>query len=221
LGIPADTLGFVSVTQSLHGHTKMTTDLPEKAGIGVRLRAERERLGLGQLDLSEAGGVNRNTQGAYEKGERAPDASYLAAAARLGVDVLFVVTGVRAQMADLSPEQSRLLDYFSAADDDAQRAAMLVLEALARLEPGSRQPQPPTPAPPQRNWEVRPDFDLALWRSVALSLPGSANAGNAALTPQQWLDVVNDVYESAKNDKTARAEAERGARSALARAQKK
>lgn len=76
--------------------------------------------------------------------------------------MLYVVTGVRTQVADLSPVQSRLLDYFSAADDDAQRAALLVLEALARLEPGNRQPQPPAPPSPQRNWEVRPDIDQAI-----------------------------------------------------------
>lgn len=192
----------------------MTTPAEEKTNVGARLKAERERLGLGQLDLAEPAGVTRNTQWAYEKGERAPDAWYLACAARLGVDVLYVVTGVRSEVADLSPEQSQLLDYFRAADDDAQRAAMLVLEALARLEPGGRQPQPPMPAPQQRNWEVRPDIDLALWRSVALNLPGSVNAGGVSMTPKQWLDVVNSVYESAKSDKIARAEA-------LARAQKK
>lgn len=195
-----------------------TTD----AEIGGRLKKERERVGMTVLSFAEATGVSKSTQIKYEAGETSPAASYLVRALRLGVDVMFVMTGAQASpSAGLTAEQSRVLDYFGAADDDARCAAMLVLEALARLEPESRQPPPPMPAPPPRNWEVRPDIDLALWRSVALSLPGSANAGGVSLTPQQWLEVVNDVYERAKSDKTARAVAERGARSAVARAQKK
>ena len=191
------------------------------AEIGGRLKKERERVGLTVVAFAEATGVSKSTQIKYEAGETSPAASYLVRALRLGVDVMFVMTGAQVSpSAGLTAEQSRLLDYFGAADDEAQRAAMMVLEALARLEPGSRQ-APATAAPPQRNWEVRSDIDLALWRTVALSLPSSVNAANVSMTPQQWLGVVNSVYESAKNDKAARDAAERGARSALTRAQQK
>jgi len=63
--------------------------------IGERLRAERERLRLNQSDFAEAAGTTRKSQFNYETDERRPDADYLAAAAGLGVDVLFVLTGVR------------------------------------------------------------------------------------------------------------------------------
>jgi len=63
-------------------------------GIGERLREERERLRLNQEQLGEIGGVRKQAQLLYEKGERSPDAQYLAAVATTGVDVLYVLTGV-------------------------------------------------------------------------------------------------------------------------------
>lgn len=71
--------------------------------IGKRLRDERERLKLSQSEIAavvEAAGVagaTRQSQSLYEKDKRKPDAAYLAVAASLGVDVLYVLTGQRAQ----------------------------------------------------------------------------------------------------------------------------
>lgn len=64
-------------------------------GIGDRLKEERERLGFNQTDFAAKAGASKNSQYNYEKGERSPDASYLAAVAEQGVDVLYVVTGQR------------------------------------------------------------------------------------------------------------------------------
>ena len=44
------------------------------SGIGLRLRQERERLGLSQKIFGEIGGVEANAQGKYENGDRAPKA---------------------------------------------------------------------------------------------------------------------------------------------------
>ncbi len=63
--------------------------------IGERLKEERNRVGANQTVFAEQCGVTKNTQLAYEKGERSPDANYLAAAAERGVDVLYVLTGER------------------------------------------------------------------------------------------------------------------------------
>lgn len=63
--------------------------------IGARLRQERKRLGLSQRELGLLGGVAANAQGKYESGDRAPKADYLAALARAGVDVLYVLTNRR------------------------------------------------------------------------------------------------------------------------------
>lgn len=64
-------------------------------GIGDRLKEERERLGFNQTEFAAVAGASKNSQYNYEKGDRSPDAVYLAAVAQKGVDVLYVVTGER------------------------------------------------------------------------------------------------------------------------------
>lgn len=68
--------------------------------IGTRLRDERIRLGLSQTEFGTYGGVRKNTQSKYESNERAPDALYLANVAKHGVDVQYVITGVKKAEAD-------------------------------------------------------------------------------------------------------------------------
>lgn len=63
-------------------------------GIGERLKEERERLGFSQTEFAAVAGASKNSQYNCEKGERCPDAAYLAAVAEKGVDILYVVTGV-------------------------------------------------------------------------------------------------------------------------------
>jgi len=48
-----------------------------------------------QAAFALAGGVLANAQGKYERGQRSPNAVYLAQLAGLGVDILYVVTGRR------------------------------------------------------------------------------------------------------------------------------
>lgn len=86
----------------------------KSAESGERLRQERTRLGLRQDDFAQLGGVNRNTQGSYEKGERNPDVAYLAAVAGAGVDVRYVITGMRTvdDGASLSESEQRLVAQY-------------------------------------------------------------------------------------------------------------
>ena len=70
--------------------------------IGERLKEERVRLGYNQGDFAAIAGVAKTSQFNYEKGERSPDAAYLAAVAEKGVDVLYVVTGRRTPEASSS-----------------------------------------------------------------------------------------------------------------------
>lgn len=60
---------------------------------GERLRSERLRLGLSQDAFGAIGGVRKQAQIKYEKGERRPNTEYLAAIAAAGVDVDYVLTG--------------------------------------------------------------------------------------------------------------------------------
>ncbi|HEX8543028.1 MAG TPA: helix-turn-helix transcriptional regulator [Pseudomonas sp.] len=64
-------------------------------GIGQRLKQERLKLKLSQSALGAIGGVETNAQGNYENGIRSPRADYLSRIAQAGIDVAFVVTGLR------------------------------------------------------------------------------------------------------------------------------
>lgn len=77
--------------------------------IAARLQEERNRLGMNQTEFAQLGGVGKTTQINYEKGERFPDAAFLAAVSSAGVDVLYVVTGRRASATELSPDENMLL----------------------------------------------------------------------------------------------------------------
>lgn len=79
--------------------------------IFLRLREERERLGLTQEAFGTAGGVLKRAVINYEKGERFPDVSFLAGIATAGADVLYIVTGKRGSESEglLSEAESTLL----------------------------------------------------------------------------------------------------------------
>lgn len=64
--------------------------------LAARIREERTRLRLTQQDFALECGVKRGTQAAYEAGKRVPDATYMVSAGRLGADVKYFLTGVKA-----------------------------------------------------------------------------------------------------------------------------
>ena len=106
--------------------------------ISDRLREERERLGLNQVEFGSIGGVKKLAQINYEKGERHPDSAYLAAIAAAGADVLYILTGQRAGGASAPPppravsEGDRiLLDNFHAAPAQVQAGVKTALGAFA------------------------------------------------------------------------------------------
>ncbi|MDW5418133.1 helix-turn-helix transcriptional regulator [Iodobacter sp. CM08] len=61
--------------------------------IGHRLKSERIRLGLSQTAFGAIGGVLKQAQSNYERSERYPDAGYLESLHKVGVDILYIVTG--------------------------------------------------------------------------------------------------------------------------------
>lgn len=63
--------------------------------IGSRLRSERERLGLNQKEFSIACGCSDKTQRRYEAGENKPKDGYLFKASELGIDIGYVLDGVK------------------------------------------------------------------------------------------------------------------------------
>lgn len=64
-------------------------------GMGDRLRAERTRLSLNQSEAADALGVGRSAYVHYEFGRAVPDGDALMKAHSLGMDLWWIVTGVR------------------------------------------------------------------------------------------------------------------------------
>ncbi len=101
--------------------------------VGERLRAERDRLQMTQDAFAAAMGCKKRALANYESGERSPDASLLGGAARVGADVLFIVTGQRTDGL-LSAEEQTLLSYYRDAPAAVRRAAMGAL--VGGAQPG-------------------------------------------------------------------------------------
>jgi len=101
--------------------------------IGDRLRLERLRLGLNQADFAALAGVTKTSQFNYEKGERSPDANYLAALQPHGVDIHFVVTGEALPVAEsaLSSLETELLGYFRGMSEASREAVRRMAFAMA------------------------------------------------------------------------------------------
>lgn len=75
--------------------------------IGQRLRQERRRLGLSQEMFGEIAGIKRTVVGFFERGVAVPRTEYLSAWAASGLDVVYVLFGVRADqlaVSALSPD---------------------------------------------------------------------------------------------------------------------
>ncbi|MNJ51797.1 transcriptional repressor DicA [compost metagenome] len=102
--------------------------------IGERLREERVRLGYNQADFAGFAGVAKTSQFNYEKGERSPDALYLAAIAEKGVDVLYIVTGERRPQAAtcLSPQASEFLQVFEQVSPSDRAVLLRTAQAFAQ-----------------------------------------------------------------------------------------
>ncbi|UZE07665.1 helix-turn-helix domain-containing protein [Pseudomonas corrugata] len=103
------------------------------AEIGARLQAERKRLGLNQDQFCEAVGVSKRTQAAYEAGTTDPTTVYLSAAAsKLGVDVLFVVTGLVTPrpVESLSIKEDRLVSQYRSLPEGDQQAVDRIVGAM-------------------------------------------------------------------------------------------
>ena len=117
------------------------------SGIGLRLRQERERLGLSQKVFGEIGGVEANAQGKYESGGRSPKADYLSRVAQRGVDLLYVLTGMATplQLENLSRIEEKVLGDYRGMFKEDQAAIGRLASSLAEhsvVLNGKTGPQP-------------------------------------------------------------------------------
>lgn len=100
--------------------------------LGERLREERERLGYTQPAFAAVAGAKKHAQINWEKSAAFPNAAALEAWSKVGLDVLYVVTGQRSQpvhsAAALRPDQVALLDNYEHSDEVARQAAQRLLD---------------------------------------------------------------------------------------------
>lgn len=98
--------------------------------LGARLRQERVRKGLNQVDFAALGEASRNSQGQYEAGKTPPTTEYLLKLQEHGVDIGFIVTGRRSDGSAGFVEQ-HLLNLFRAIEPNQQEALLNLLDAMA------------------------------------------------------------------------------------------
>lgn len=99
---------FVYTTFNMSLQTSTAMGIPP--GFGQRLKTERLRLQLSQAQLAEAGGIQRLAQLQYESEATAPTTRYLSAIATAGVDLSYLILGIRLGDGDLTPEQTQRVE---------------------------------------------------------------------------------------------------------------
>lgn len=102
-----------------------------------RLRDERKRLNLSQEEFAALGGVKKGAQFNYENGSRSPDAEYLMAIAKAGVDIQFLLTGTPA-VDKLGEEESQLLAGYHRLDEKNKTRLLGLVDGMLAANPDSR-----------------------------------------------------------------------------------
>ena len=103
--------------------------------IGERLREERQRLGLSQTALAATASVGKHSQINYESDRNAPDANYLTAAAKQGVDIYYVLTGQRTNLGATYDLMARIDRQHGPALEMARRAEQAAASPRLRIAP--------------------------------------------------------------------------------------
>lgn len=70
-------------------------------GFGERLKIERKRLGMNQEEFGAKAGIQRFTQYQYEAEVNSPTVRYLASILEIGVDLTYVLFGIRVNQMSL------------------------------------------------------------------------------------------------------------------------
>ena len=111
-----------------------------------RLKEERNRLRYGQGEFAELAGVNRRSQVNYEKGDRSPNADYLLAISKAGVDIAYILTGNRLPKA-IDDKLAAALSLSVDREPEGGELTNLALEAYETVgnEAGSSVAEPPSP----------------------------------------------------------------------------
>lgn len=100
--------------------------------IGARLRDERKRCGLTQDQAAAGCGIVKRTQANYEAGASDATATYLSKAWTMGLDVPYILTGVRQTIAreSLNAEEDSVIEQYRRIPEEDQRALRRFLKAM-------------------------------------------------------------------------------------------
>lgn len=86
---------------------------------GKRLKEERNKLGLKQAEIAEKCGISREMWGKYERGENQPGSEKLLSFQKVGIDINYVIHGIRADtirpsenLPEYTAEEAELLALF-------------------------------------------------------------------------------------------------------------
>ncbi|WP_038264487.1 helix-turn-helix domain-containing protein [Xenorhabdus cabanillasii] len=103
--------------------------------IGSRLKEIRTNKGLNQTEFAALVGYSRGAQAHYERDERAPDANYLAALVNLGIDVMYILTGIKADLPKITVEEQKLIEHYRAMSEESRANMRAVGSAFAQSTP--------------------------------------------------------------------------------------
>ncbi len=116
--------------------------------VGDRIKEERERIGLNQSVFSDLAGVHRKSQANYENNDRSPDAEYLIKLTSMGIDVLYVLTGMRGEnIANGTMELAYLRNCRAFKTDEMKQAGLNLLVNLRAALGIELYPDQPTEKP--------------------------------------------------------------------------
>ncbi|CDL85875.1 helix-turn-helix domain-containing protein [Xenorhabdus cabanillasii] len=106
--------------------------------LGSRIKEERKKLNLTQVQFASVGGVQPTTQVNYEKGTRTPDAEYLEKIAIAGCDVLYILTGHRTPQSEISHEEQKLIEHYRAMSEESRLNMQAVGASFAQSAPNKQ-----------------------------------------------------------------------------------
>ncbi|CDL85716.1 helix-turn-helix domain-containing protein [Xenorhabdus cabanillasii] len=88
--------------------------------VNDRLKIEREKLGLTQIEIAKACGVSYRTYCDYEAGKTEPKASFFAQLDEMGADVMFILTGQYSAKSNISMEEQKLIENYRAMSEESR-----------------------------------------------------------------------------------------------------
>ena len=92
--------------------------------LGQRLKEERKRVGFTQPQLGEIVSLTKRTVIDWEKDKSSPTGIQLAAMAKHGFDVSYLITGIRTPPVELPSDEALLLDSYRALDAEQKKTAL-------------------------------------------------------------------------------------------------